>query len=113
VSSNLSVALGITLIVEIPIVVLFYPRQRARMAIAALLAATATTVGLNVAFARVAIGYGSTLTVGESIALLGDAIVFAFASRECVEEAGWPRALVASAAANLGSYIAGLIFFAS
>jgi hypothetical protein len=104
-----SLALAVTLIVEMPIVAAFYPGQRIRMALACAIATTATTLALNVALARAHLAWGEALVSGESIALVIEAAVYAYVAQR--GERGWSRALAASAAANLASYGAGRLFF--
>jgi hypothetical protein len=100
-------ALAITLLVEIPVVAVFYPRHRLRMILACIVANCITNLSLNVLLLRAAFAYDSTLLVGESAALVFEALVYAFVApnRE------WSRALAASAAANLASFGIGLILF--
>lgn len=89
------VALIVTLVIEVPLVVAFYPRERARMCIAAVLANAATNLALNLVLAP-----RGHLVLGETIALAGEAAIYALTSRD----RDVPRAIIVSAAANLSSF---------
>jgi hypothetical protein len=104
-----ALALAVTLILEVPIVAAFYPKQRLRMGIACAIATTATNLALNLTLTRSQLGWDATLVTGESLALVLEAAVYAYVAQR--DERGWPRALAASAAANLASYGAGLLLF--
>jgi hypothetical protein len=56
--SPVVVALAVTLLLEVPVVAIAYPGQRARMAAVALVANTATNLTLNVALPRVSLLLG-------------------------------------------------------
>ena len=99
-------ALLITLVLEVPAVALFYPQERARMALACAGATTFTNVVMNTVLLRMATSYASYLLVGEIAAVLLEAAVYAVVSKR--REVG--RALLASAVANSLSFGAGLIF---
>lgn len=106
-SSAYLVALGITLAVEIPVVAALYRGQRGRMAITCALATSATHLFMHFGLPRLLSPGGSVVLVGEIIALLVEAAVYAAVARP--REPG--RALIASALANSLSYAAGLVIF--
>jgi hypothetical protein len=97
-------ALFITLAIEVPVVAALYRGQRVRMALACLIATTATHLAMHFLLPRYTTTYASTVLIGESGALAVEALVYALVSR--------PRdpgmALVAAACANAASYLAGL-----
>jgi hypothetical protein len=103
----LALALALTLVIEVPIVALFYPGQRLRMGLACAVATSITNVALNFALLRQLFAFDTTLLVGETLALVFEALVYIWMA----PARGWPRALAASAAANLASFGVGLIFF--
>jgi O-antigen/teichoic acid export membrane protein len=96
--SSWLVALIVTLVIETPIVVACYPRERARIAVVAVLANVATNLLLNL----VLVSRGH-LVMGELIALVVETASYAVASRD----RDVVRALAASAAANLASFALG------
>jgi hypothetical protein len=104
-----ALALAITLLVEVPVVAAFYPSQRVRMAVVAVVTIAAASVALDVVLARVTLRRDVAITVGQGVAFAIESAVYASAARG--RERGWPRALAASAAANLASYLVELLFF--
>jgi len=96
-------ALIVTLIIEVPIVMALFPRQRLRMALVALLANTATNLALNVGLPRVGVHGTPRIIVGEVAALVLEAAAYAFLSRP--REVG--RAIIASALGNGSSFMLG------
>jgi hypothetical protein len=97
-------ALAITLVVEVPTVAAFFPGRRVQLALTCALATTATHLLLHFGFPRV-LPPRAALLVGEAVATLGEAAVYAAVSREP------GRALTASAVANGLSYGVGLLVF--
>ena len=100
-------ALAITLVAETPIVAAFYPGHRLRMALACAVATTATNLALNFTLLHARLPYDPTLLVGETGALVFEAVVYALLA----PRRDWPRAIAASAAANFASFALGLILF--
>jgi hypothetical protein len=100
-------ALAITLVIEVPIVALFYKERRLRMITACIVANAVTNLAMNLLLVRTHLAYDPTLLTGESVALLAEACVYAVVDREH----DWAKALTASAAANLASFGAGLVLF--
>ncbi len=98
-------ALGLTLGVEVPVVALFYPGRRLRMALVCAAATTLTHLLLAFGFPRILPRGISALWVGETFATVAEAGAYWLAGRQ----AG--RALVASALANSCSFGLGLIVF--
>ncbi len=98
-------ALVITLAIEIPIVALVFKGQRARMALCCLVATTATHLAMHFLLPRVVSSYQQFILVGELMATIIEALVYALSSRP----RDWSRAMLASALANTTSYAAGLI----
>jgi hypothetical protein len=94
------VALFVTLLLEVPLVALAYPRQRARMALVAVVANTFTNLTLNVVLPQVSLVRGHHVLVGEILAVAVEAIAYAAASRP--RDVG--RALVVSGVANALSF---------
>src|SRR5512142_1725984 len=99
------VALGITLVLEVPIVAALYPGRRARLALVCAVATTATHLLLHFGFPRLLPRGSPVLLAGEAFATLSEAAVYAVFGREL------GRALVASGLANAASFGAGLILF--
>ena len=100
-----ALALLLTLALEVPLVAWFYPGERARLALACAFATTVTHLLLHFGLPRVIAAPGTVLVVGEALALLGEAAVYARVSRS--RSVG--QALVASTVANTVSYGAGLV----
>lgn len=98
-------ALGITLLVETPIVAALFPGRRRRLALTCLGVTTATHLVLHFVLARVLPVEVSPLVAGEVFATLAEAAAYAVASREV------GRSLVASALANTASFAVGLLVF--
>ena len=98
-------ALGITLLIEVPLVAAVFEGQRLRMAVVAALATTATHLLMHFALPPLVGSYAAMVLVGELAATGIEAGVYVAASR--------PRrvghALVASGLANAASYGAGLL----
>jgi hypothetical protein len=104
--SGYLLALGITLVLETPIVAALYPGRRLRLAVVCALASTATHLFMHVLLPGWLPRGVSALQVGEAVATLAEAAAYAVAARG---EVG--RALVASALANSASFGAGLLLF--
>lgn len=94
----------ITLAAEVPIVALVYPQLRGRMAIVCAITTSSTNLFMNLVLFRVLSPRGYVL-YGELGALVIEAAVYWLAARP--RDPG--RAIVASSAANLASYGAGLL----
>jgi len=94
------VALVVTLVLEVPLVAAFYPGQRKRMAVVALVANVCTNLTLNVLLPAVPPLRGYHVLVGEILAVLVEWAAYAAASRP--RDAG--RALAVSGLANALSY---------
>jgi len=91
----------LTVGLEAPTVAVCYPRgQRLRMAVACVIATTATNLAMNTFLARTASSYVQYLLIGESCALLLEAAVYLAVSKP----RDIPRAVAASAAANALSF---------
>jgi hypothetical protein len=104
-------ALGATLLIEVPFVALWYPRQRLRLAGVAFLANTFTNLTLNVVLPRIALLRGRHVIVGEILAVVIEALAYAATARP--RDVG--KALVVSAVGNalsfeLGGRVARLLF---
>jgi hypothetical protein len=97
------VALVVTLVLEVPLVAAFYPRQRARMALVALAANVCTNLTLNVILPGISPLRGHHVLVGEILAVLVEWAAYAAASRP--PDVG--RALAVSGLANALSYAVG------
>ena len=104
---SIASALAVTLAVEVPIVALLYPGERARMAGACALATTVTNLVMNAWLSRASGSYDISLLGGEIGASLVEAVVYATVSRRH----GVGNALVASGLANAASFAAGLIVY--
>jgi len=89
-------ALAVTLVIEVPLVAALFPGQRLRMAVVALVANTVTNLTLNVVLPTLPVVGPHHLVVGELLALVGEAAVYAAVSRP--HDLG--RALVASGLGN-------------
>jgi hypothetical protein len=97
----------ITLAVEVPCVAALYPGQRARLAVVAALATSATNLPMNLLLPRW-LGTGSAfLVTGELAALVLEAATYFFVARP----RDLARAATASALANGLSFTAGLVLF--
>lgn len=96
-------ALTVTIAIEVPIVAAMFPRQRARMALVALVANAATNLFLNVGLPWLGARGAARIVTGEMIALVGEAAAYAWWSRP----RSIPRVVVASALGNLVSFAAG------
>lgn len=93
----------VTVAIEVPVVTLMY-KQRVRMAVASAIATSATNLTMNLVLFRV-LSWNYYLLVGELGALVLEALVYWRVARP----RDLPRALVASAAANLASYALGAL----
>ena len=98
-------ALGITLITEVPIVAALFPGRRVRMGLVCAVATTATHVALHFDFPPLLPARVPALLFGEAFATLAEAAAYVAVSRDV------GRSLVASAIANTTSFCAGLILF--
>jgi hypothetical protein len=107
VSVGVLLALGVTLVVETPIVASFFRDEAARMALVSVATNICTNLAMNMLLFQAAPSYSTYLLVGEIAAVLLEAAVYYSASRE--HELG--RALAASALANAASFGAGLVLF--
>ncbi len=96
-------ALGVTLLIEVPVVAALFPGQRVRMAIWALAMNTATNLGMNVLLPRIALIGVHYVVVGELLALFGEAAVYVIVSRP----RDVARALLASSLSNALSFAGG------
>ena len=75
------VALLVTLVLEVPLVALLFPGQRARLAVVALVANAFTNLTLNVVLPAVPLLRGNHVLVGEILAVVVEALAYAAASR--------------------------------
>lgn len=103
------IALGITLVVEIPVVVAFFAGQRLRMGLVALVATSVTHLIMHFVLVHFVRDYDQMVLWGEVMALVLEAAAYALVSKP----RDIPRALMASATANALSYSAGLVIFSS
>jgi hypothetical protein len=108
--SGVARALAATLLVEVPIVALAFPRQRARMAAVALVANTFTNLVLNVVLPAIPVFRPHSVLIGEVLALIVEALAYAAAARP----PAFGRALLVSGIANaisfeLGGVVAALL----
>jgi hypothetical protein len=101
--ASAGLALAVTLAIEVPLVVMLFPGQRVRMAVAALVANTVTNLTLNLLLPTLPVVGTHHVLVGELVALIGEAIVYVVVSRPL--DVG--RALVASGLGNALSFGAG------
>ncbi|MEY4548041.1 MAG: hypothetical protein RL685_4236 [Pseudomonadota bacterium] len=104
---SVGAALVVTLAVEVPIVALAYPRERARLALVCALATSVTNLAMNVWLVHALSSREAYLLWGELGASVLEALAYAAADRR--HELG--RALVASGLANALSFSAGLWLF--
>jgi hypothetical protein len=93
-------ALAVTLLIEVPIVALCFPGQRARMALVAIVANTVTNLTLNVLLPGLPALSRHALVLGEVAAVIVEAAAYTVAGRP--PELG--RALAVSGASNALSY---------
>jgi hypothetical protein len=103
-------ALAATLLVEVPVVALAYPRQRARMAAVAVVANTFTNLVLNVVLPAIPLFRPHSVLIGEAFALVVEALAYAAAARP----RALGRALLVSGIGNalsfeLGGVVAALL----
>jgi hypothetical protein len=96
-------ALGVTLLLELPVVAAAYPGQRARLTAVALVANTCTNLTLNVVLPLWPLLRGHHVLAGEVLAVVVEAAALAAASRP--RDVG--RALLVSGLGNALSYGAG------
>jgi hypothetical protein len=99
------VALVVTLVIEVPIVAAFFPRERVRMALVAAVANTATNLTLNLVLARMVVLGGHRMLIGEGLALFGEAAAYGAFSRT----QDLARGVVASGVSNALSFAAGFV----
>ena len=92
--------MGATLILEVPVVALCYPRQRVRMALVALVANTFTNLVLNVVLSATPVLKEHYLLIGEILAVVIEALAYAAAGRP----RDFGRALAVSGLGNALSY---------
>jgi hypothetical protein len=104
-STGYLLALGLTLVIEVPVVAAFYPGRRLRMALVCAIATTATHLMLVFGFPRLLPRGVPTLWIGELCATLAEAGAYWLAARQP------GRALVVSAVANSLSFGAGMVLF--
>jgi hypothetical protein len=107
VTPGIGSALLVTLALEVPIVSLFYPRERARMALTCALATSATNLAMNAWLVHLASSYSTYLLLGELGASTLEALAYVAVSPR--HDIG--RALVASGIANAVSFSAGLLLW--
>lgn len=98
-------ALVTTVVIEVPVVALFYPGQRRKMGAVAALSTTVTNLILNLVLIRVRFLMGQHVLVGELLALAAEATAYAFTSRP----RDVPRAIFVSSFANALSFGAGFV----
>jgi peptidoglycan biosynthesis protein MviN/MurJ (putative lipid II flippase) len=99
-------AIAVTLLVQVPVVAAFYPRERLRMAAVCAVTTVATNAVIDVAILRSATRYDALVLAGELAAVVVEALVYFYAARP----RDLRRAFAASAAANVLSYAVGLLF---
>lgn len=99
-----TLALAVTIAIEVPIVAALFPGRRARLAVTCALATTATHLVLHFVLPR-SLPPGAALLAGEALATFAEALAYAAAAGPL------GRAMVASAVANSASYAAGLVLF--
>jgi hypothetical protein len=97
-------ALGLTIAVEVPTVALFYPGQRVRLGACCCLVTTLTHAALFLLLFRFLPFTTGALVLGEAGVVLAESGAYAVVSRP----RDFPRALMASAAANALSFGLGL-----
>jgi peptidoglycan biosynthesis protein MviN/MurJ (putative lipid II flippase) len=94
-----------TLLVEVPIIARFYAKQWRRMAATCAIATSLTNLSMNVLLPSWATSVLSFLVIGETAALLLEAMVYCLVDRgRCLGQA-----LIASAVANTASFALGLL----
>jgi hypothetical protein len=93
-------ALAVTLLIEVPVVALGFPGQRVRMALVALVVNTVTNLTLNVLLPAIPLLRPHSLFIGETLAVLVEALAYARAGRP--RDLG--RALALSGVSNALSY---------
>ncbi|MBX3229052.1 MAG: hypothetical protein KIT84_01840 [Labilithrix sp.] len=102
--SGATAALLVTLVVEAPIVIAFHPRVRGRAAVLALVANAVTNTLLNRVWLDILPWPAVALVSGEALSFAAEAFVYA---RLLDPRGDGGRAIAASAAANLASFLAG------
>jgi hypothetical protein len=100
-------AVALTLVVEVPVVALFFPGQRIKMAAVAAVMNVATNITLNLVLPRLL--REQWLLPGEVFAVIAEAAAYALAGRPH----DVPRSLLASSLANALSFGAGLRILAN
>ena len=103
--SGYALAYGVTVVLETPVVALAYPKERLRMAVACILATSATHLFMHFVLTALVSRLQVWLVVGEASATVLEALVYWRASRE--HDVG--RALAVSAVANTLSFAAGFV----
>lgn len=103
-------ALCATLLVEVPIVALGFPRQRSRLVVVAIMANTFTNLILNLVLPAIPLFQPHRILIGEAFALVFEALAYAAAARP----PALGRALLVSGIGNalsfeLGGVVAALI----
>lgn len=92
----------VTVVIEVPVVALIYKKQRIRMIVTSALATSVTNLTMNLVLFRV-LSWNNYLLVGE----LGALVLEAFVYWQVARPKDLPRALVASASANIASFMLG------
>ena len=94
-------ALIVTLLIEVPIVVAFFPRKWKRLGLVALGANALTNVVLNVGLPALGVRGTPRILVGEAFALVFEAAAYAIAS------GARARSAIASGVSNIASFTLG------
>ncbi len=97
-------ALGVTLVLELPVVMLLFRSQWKRLALSCLVATAMTHWLMHFIVPLITSSYLSYLIVGESFATFGEGLAYGVAA----EPTNFIRGLMASALANGLSYGVGL-----
>lgn len=101
---SIGISLAITLLIETPVVAAFYPRQRKRMALICVAVTGASNLLMNVFLLyAVRLEWTGLLCWAELTAFLLEAVAYWLVVGDK------QRALLASAAANMASFVAGLL----
>ena len=100
-------ALGLALVLEIPVVALCFPGQRLRLAITCAVATTVTHFFMHFGLAPLVSSLAQFVVVGELQAVVLEAAAYWLASHP----RSLKRALVASLCANGSSFVVGLLLF--
>jgi hypothetical protein len=102
-----AVAVALALVIEVPVVVLFFPGQRAKMAAVAAVANVATNLTLNLVLPHISWLHGRWVLPGEILAVVVEAAAYAVASRPH----DLARSLLVSSLGNALSFGVGLLPF--